>query len=130
MALADHESPRIPVDRFGVRLAALRADLGGLNMKQAAERCEIKPETWRQWEAGVSSPRNLEATARRIASKTGYSFEWLMLGGSLVSYPRSFFDTLSSPIDQGTLLDGDGQPLEFDYPRLAPVVDLASRRAS
>lgn len=130
MALAEQEvQGRLPVDRFGVRLAILRADLGIGNVAKAARTCGLSDESWRQWEAG-SSPQNLEKVCRKIADATGYSFEWLMLGGPLVKIAHSFFDALSSPCDQQVLLDETCQPLDFAYPILASVTDLASRRAS
>lgn len=130
MSTATAETPDIPtiewdlIDRLhkSLRLADLKpgqmADYLGLHRNTVGGwlhgKARMNKATLIAWAAKCSETSPIPIT-----------FDWLT-----ESYPRSFFDTLSSPIDQGTLLDGAGQPLEFDYPRLAPVVDLASRRAS
>lgn len=69
----------VPTDTFGVRLAMVRAELG-LNITQAADRCGIKAESWRQWEHG-SSPRRVELVARKVEEGLGVDHRWLLAGG-------------------------------------------------
>lgn len=88
MALAcvdSHEPNWIPRDSFGVRLAMLRVELGGLNVKKAAELCGLKDQSWRNWEAGDSAPRDYEAVTAKIAAATGCDLYWLRAGGDLKS---------------------------------------------
>jgi hypothetical protein len=73
----------VPLDTFGVRLAIVEAERKW-NHKQAAEKCGFDPETWRSWVRG-RQPHGLHQVARQIADATGYSYEWLMLGGPLRS---------------------------------------------
>lgn len=75
--------PRIPVDRFGVRLATLRAELG-LNVSKAAELCGVDAQSWTNWERGGGC-RDLEHVARKIADATHYDYTWLIAGGPLRS---------------------------------------------
>lgn len=79
----DLAEPFIPTDTFAVRLAILRAALGGWNVKRAADACGINDQSWRNWEAGVSKPRDMEGVCRQIARSTGVNLAWLMLGGEL-----------------------------------------------
>ena len=79
------EAPWVPLDTFGARLALLRQSLGGWNVKRAADACELDDQKWRNWEAGKTKPRDLEAVARQIADATGCSYVWLMTGGPLRS---------------------------------------------
>lgn len=72
----------IPEDTFGARLALVRQQLGGWNVKRAAAHCGIEPENWRRWEAG-RLPRDVSTVARQIARATGVDYRWLMLGGPL-----------------------------------------------
>lgn len=89
MALAvPHNVEWVPEDSFPIRLAALRAALGGWNIKRAALHCGIKPENWRRWESGVS-PHNMEEQAHKIAKATGCSYRWLLSGGPLGDYKFS-----------------------------------------
>lgn len=118
----------IPADTFGARCALVRQRMGW-NVHEAAEACDLKESTWTGWEAGAS-PRNMEQVCRKIARASGISFSYLMLGGSLVSIMPFFAGGAVNPCDQQVLVDDELQAVEFDYPRLASVTNLASRRAS
>jgi len=73
--------PWVPDDTFGARLALIRQRLH-LNVKQAAELCELNYQSWHNWEHG-SLPRDVYETAEKIAGATGCSQRWLLLGGNL-----------------------------------------------
>lgn len=88
MALAhvgDHDPNWVPKDSFGVRLAMIRVELGGLNVKKAAEMCGLNDQSWRNWEAGSGSPRDYETVTAQIAAATGCDLHWLRAGGDLRS---------------------------------------------
>lgn len=72
----------IPADTFGNRLAILRSQLGW-NVLHAATVCGVNAESWRQWERTGRKPRDVLEISQRIASATGVSYEWLVLGGPL-----------------------------------------------
>lgn len=95
--------PFVPRDTFGVRLAILRADLGGWNVKRAADACGINDQSWRTWEAGTAKPRDLEGVCRSIADATGVDYVWLMVGGPLTkirwSSPSPLVDDALLPLD-------------------------------
>jgi transcriptional regulator with XRE-family HTH domain len=86
VAELQQETPRIPRDSFAARLVLIRHELGQhergkiLPIDDVARRCEIAPATWSTWERGTN-PQNMGAVAMKIASKTGYSREWLAFGG-------------------------------------------------
>ena len=65
-------------ESFGARLALTRQALR-LNTKQAAEKCDIWPETWRRWERG-HSPREMDVIAHRVADGLGVDYVWLLSG--------------------------------------------------
>lgn len=95
MALTHTDEPWVPTDSFGTRLAILRQHLGGWNVKRAAEACGLDDQKWRNWEAGRSKPRDLEAIARQISDALGCDYVWLLAGGPL----RSRCFSLVPPID-------------------------------
>lgn len=95
--------PRVPYDDFGNRLAVIRAELG-LNVLQAAKLCELNDESWRKWERGTK-PRGMDDVARKIARATGYSEQWLMMGGPLRT--RSF-STIEGTPGQLILFENNG----------------------
>jgi transcriptional regulator with XRE-family HTH domain len=82
----------IPADTFSCRLAILRADAGGLNVKQAADRCGFSDQSWRNWEAG-RRPRDYENTCRRLADIFGVDLAWIALGGPLVAPSTTWYLT-------------------------------------
>lgn len=85
MALAEPTNHHpIPVDRFGVRLAIIRAELG-LNADRAAKLCGLSPSSWRNWERGTTEPQHYEAVCRKIADGTSFDLQWIKAGGSLRS---------------------------------------------
>ncbi len=102
MALAEPQE-WVPRDTFAARLALVRAELGGSNMKRTAEMCGVNPESWRQWESG-HKPRDYEAVCTKIANAVGCDYRWLMVGGPLSSI-RWICDApcLSSVFTEGQL---------------------------
>jgi hypothetical protein len=99
----------VPKDTFGARLAIVRQALGGWNVKKAAELCGLDDQTWRNWEAGKNPPRDMEGVCRSIAKATGFSYEWLMVGGSLSAsgYKSAILEALEGSSDE--------MQLEFSY---------------
>lgn len=93
----------VPADTFGVRLAVIRAALGGWNVKRAAEFCGIPPQNWRNWEAGKAC-LDYEGACRAIARATGYSYRWISAGGPLSQRDGCLF-ALPAPLGQGTFDD-------------------------
>lgn len=86
---------RVPADTFPIRLAIVRADMGW-NYDQAQTATGINSETWRLWEKGKRHCTTMERTCRSIAAVTGFSYEWLMVGGRLAPYSPP-----DTPIDPG-----------------------------
>jgi len=80
---SDATNNRVPTDRFGVRLAMIRAERQW-NIKEAGIACGVNEISWARWEHG-GSPTNYEAVCRRIADIAGYSLAWLKAGGPLDS---------------------------------------------
>lgn len=118
----------VPTDTFGARLALIRQQLGGWNVKRIATLCDVDDQSWRNWEKGPGKPRDYPTICRQIANATGANYEWLMVGGPLLTdrYPdyaqvRGALDLVhfDGP-DQMTLDDAP----RYDMPRercLAPV---------
>ena len=100
----DHPPAWVPVDTFAARLALLRQHLGGWNVKRAADACGLDDQKWRNWEAGRTKPRDLEAVARQIADATGCDVRWLLAGGPL----RSRCTPIPAGQSQGELFTADG----------------------
>lgn len=84
MTNATELNARVPVDRFGIRLAIVRAEMGW-NYDQAQLATGINSETWRLWEKGQRKCADLETASRKISEATGLSYRWLMIGGELAS---------------------------------------------
>jgi transcriptional regulator with XRE-family HTH domain len=74
---------RIPADTFSVRLLLSR-HLSGLTIKEAADRSGINDATWATWEGG-RRPRDLVDVCGRVAEALDIDFNWLLLGGPLLS---------------------------------------------
>lgn len=72
----------IPPDTFAVRLGIVRTVMRW-NRKDAQRATGIGAETWRLWETEERQCSTMEATCRKIAAVTGFSYEWLMVGGAL-----------------------------------------------
>jgi hypothetical protein len=86
MAVTDDalQSGEVPVDRFGVRIAMIRA-MRGWNYTQAGKACHINPENWRLWEKSPRTPQDYEAVCRKIADGSGFAYPWIASGGALRS---------------------------------------------
>lgn len=95
----DHDDdPWVPIDSFGARLALVRQHLG-LNVKEAAKRCDINDQSWRNWEAG-KAPRGMDRVARKIATALAVDYTWLMVGGPLRSRCLTSLSLVSDPPGQ------------------------------
>lgn len=120
MSLAElptQEAEKIPQDRFGVRLAIIRAEMGW-NVTQAADVCGTTGQSWHNWEAG-GTPRDYEQVCSRIAEATGYAAAWIKAGGALRS--RCF-----SPL---ALVKGGAGQLEMDFdPPARPALAVVGGR--
>lgn len=92
-----HARGRVPADTFPVRLAIVRAEMGW-NYDQAARATGIGSETWRLWEKRKRHCTTLEQTCRTIEAATGFSYEWLMVGGALDASPT---DPNGAPVMTG-----------------------------
>lgn len=79
-----------PLDSFGARLALVRQQMGGWNVKRMADHCGIQDASWHNWESDRIKPRDLHAVCRTISDATGVDYVWLMVGGPLRS--RCFAD--------------------------------------
>lgn len=77
---------RVPLDSFPNRLAIVRAEMGW-NFHQAALATGLNAETWRLWEKRKRRCEDIETASAKIAQATGFSYEWLMIGGSLSPAP-------------------------------------------
>lgn len=73
---------RVPRDTFPIRLAIVRAEMGW-NYDQAETATGISSESWRTWEKGKRRCANVEGISRKLSEVTGFSYEWLMIGGPL-----------------------------------------------
>jgi hypothetical protein len=74
---------RRPTDTFGARLALMRQSMGGWNIKRAADFCGVDDQAWRNWEAGRGLPRDYPRTCHIIATRLGFEYQWVMMGGDL-----------------------------------------------
>ncbi len=72
----------IPVDTFGNRLILVRAHLGHLTVKEAAEKCTLNYGSWSNWERG-KLPRDKIEVADAISEALGIDRDWLLHGGPL-----------------------------------------------
>jgi hypothetical protein len=118
MALSD-AAPRtgeIPVDRFGVRIAIIRA-MRGWNYTEAGQACDIRAENWRLWEKTDRKPQDYEDVCRRIADGSGFDEMWLSVGGPL-SRSRCF---VSLPMREGEQME-----MSFPDPRIPGPMAVAS----
>lgn len=107
----------IPEDTFRHRLGLIRVALGGLNIKEAAELCDLNPENWRRWEDGAGSPRDLEGVCQKIHDHTGLDYRWLIGGGPLRTGSfATWLEALPEPTGQLSLDD-----LLVDRPFLTAV---------
>lgn len=80
LPVREHEA--VPADTFPIRLAIVRAAMGW-NYDQAAAATGINSETWRLWEKGKRRCTDVVGVAAKITKATGYSSQWLVMGGAL-----------------------------------------------
>jgi transcriptional regulator with XRE-family HTH domain len=74
----------IPADTFAVRLVLARYHAGRLSIEKAAAKCGLNSGNWVRWEDGAL-PRDKVDVAQAIADGLGIDFDWLLLGGPLLS---------------------------------------------
>lgn len=74
----------IPADTFAVRLYLARFHAGRLSIEKAAERCGLNSGNWVRWEDGAL-PRDKVEVAQAVSDGLGIDFDWLLLGGPLLS---------------------------------------------
>lgn len=86
-AVTHHEASAVPVDSFEARLMLARLHAGRLSIRQAAERCGYKHESWSGWERGRQPYDKLEV-ARAVADNLGVDYDWLLHGGPLAQEVR------------------------------------------
>jgi transcriptional regulator with XRE-family HTH domain len=78
---------KVPVDTFEVRLMLARMHAGRLTIRQAAERCGFKNESWSGWERG-RLPQDKAEVARVVSEQLGVDLDWLLWGGPLATEVR------------------------------------------
>lgn len=69
----------VPQLNFGARLALVRQSMHW-NMKEAAAKCGLPAQSWRQWEVYGHLPRRYVDTVKQIAGATGVDYHWLLDG--------------------------------------------------
>lgn len=74
----------IPADTFAARLLLARHHAGRLSIEKAAIKCGLNPGNWAHWEDG-RLPRDKVEVAQAVSDGLGLSFDWLLLGGPLLS---------------------------------------------
>lgn len=67
------------VDDFAARLVLIRHEMGW-NLKEAAIACSIHAQSWREWELEHRKPRDYEEVCKKISSRSGCDYVWLMTG--------------------------------------------------
>lgn len=82
MTDSDRAGRVIPADRFGVRLAVVRAEMGW-NLDEAQRATGVSSESWRLWERGRHCS-DVIGVSRKVAEATAYDEQWLAFGGPLV----------------------------------------------
>ena len=65
-------------ESFGARLALIRQGMGWRNLKEAADACGVPVQSWRNWEADISVPRDYVEVVRKICTVTGVDYYWLL----------------------------------------------------
>lgn len=113
--------PLIPEDSFAVRLVVLRKHLG-LTQGQAADLCDLDDGSWSNWENGTK-PQGMDRIVGKISEALHVDRDWLMWGGGLRTGSFSpLLACLPEVTGQGSLLDDDGNPLDFSFrPTLTSV---------
>jgi len=71
----------VPQMTFGARLALVRQAMQW-NMKEAAAKCGLPAQSWRQWEVYGHMPRRYVETVKLIAGATDVDYDWLLDGRS------------------------------------------------
>lgn len=78
----------IPTDTFAHRLLLVRAQMGHLTVKDAAEKCGLHPAAWAKWEQRGSLPRDILDVTEAIADGLNVDRDWLLHGGPLTAPVR------------------------------------------
>lgn len=86
------ESPRVPIDSFGVRLRVARFHAGDISIERASELCGVKPATWSTWERNLHRPPHFDAMVKALAGGLGVDEAWLRDGGPLTPEPPTSRD--------------------------------------
>lgn len=117
----------IPADTFGARLVLARYHAGRLSIEKAAEKCGLNSGNWVRWEDGAL-PRDKVEVAQAISDGLGINFNWLLLGGPLLSARGRPTGKVSAnrvtpeyPYDAEWIL-GDGSAVA-DGPRRPRLID-------
>lgn len=79
MSTQTHGNEVPTVDTFGARLALIRWKMGW-NMKEAALACNVRPQSWREWELSGRRPHDFADVAERMSERTGIDDYWIMTG--------------------------------------------------
>lgn len=66
-------------ESFGARLALIRWQMGW-NLKEAALACNLRQQSWREWEIHGRRPHDLDKVAAQISARTGVDDYWIMTG--------------------------------------------------
>lgn len=72
------EAPWVPDVDFGARLWLAR-HTAGLDLREAADLCQLNYRTWQSWEAG-RRPQDMADVVTKIAAGLGVDRHWLMWG--------------------------------------------------
>jgi transcriptional regulator with XRE-family HTH domain len=86
----------VPKLTFSARLALVRHDMGW-NIKEAAVECDVRPQSWRGWEIERRLPHDIRQVCRKIATRTGVDYHWLLDGADEHREQPSNADTLRNP---------------------------------
>ena len=118
-------------DTFAARLALVRLRMGW-NVKEAAREVGEPAASWRLWEMGGAIPRRQVEIAKKISTRTGCDYLWLLLdpedrpsggdGGST----RQYFQPARTIATGGEDRRRSGRyPVARTQPRLDAIRSLA-----
>lgn len=69
----------VDTSTFRARLALVRNQMEW-NIKEAARECGLTGATWRLWELEGALPRDIVTVSKKISTRTGCDFLWLVHG--------------------------------------------------